>query len=130
MDENDSASLERGASNDITRLRWRLKICENVIARLMVDRSQPIKPDTTPDTHATRSEGNVQDRCTEHWLQHAHGRILAGDSEPDVLADYGWAQITAVERWAIVYARSSLVALDPLDSYAADTLSHLLERLT
>lgn len=37
----------------------------------------------------------------EHWLQHAHGRIVAGDSEPDVLADYGWVQITAEEREAI-----------------------------
>ena len=37
MDENDNTSLERGASNDITRLRWRLKICENIIARLMAE---------------------------------------------------------------------------------------------
>ena len=38
---------------------------------------------------------------SEHWLQHAHGRIVAGDSEPDVLADYGWVQITTDEREAI-----------------------------
>ena len=37
MDENDNTSLERGASNDITRLRWRLKIRENIIARLMAE---------------------------------------------------------------------------------------------
>ena len=55
----------------------------------------------TPTTHATPSEGSVQDRCTEHWLQHAHGRLVAGDSEPDVLADYGWVQITTDEREAI-----------------------------
>jgi hypothetical protein len=37
MDEKDNTSLERGASNDITRLRWRLKTCENIIARLMAE---------------------------------------------------------------------------------------------
>jgi hypothetical protein len=37
MDEKDNASLERGASNDITRLRWRLKICENIIGRLVAE---------------------------------------------------------------------------------------------
>jgi uncharacterized protein YjhX (UPF0386 family) len=37
----------------------------------------------------------------EHWLEHAHGRILAGDDELDVLADYGWVQIAADEREAI-----------------------------
>ena len=37
----------------------------------------------------------------ENWLQHAHGRIAAGDSEPDVLADYGWVQITDDERESI-----------------------------
>ena len=40
MDEKDNTSLERGASNDITRLRWRLKICENVIARLMIENAR------------------------------------------------------------------------------------------
>ena len=55
----------------------------------------------TPATHATLGKGTEQDRCTEHWLQHAHGRIVAGDSEPDVLADYGWVQLTAEERAAI-----------------------------
>jgi hypothetical protein len=37
MDEIDNTLLERGASDDITRLRWRLKILENTIARLMVE---------------------------------------------------------------------------------------------
>ena len=37
MDEIDNTSLERGASNDITRLRWRLKVLENTIARLMIE---------------------------------------------------------------------------------------------
>jgi hypothetical protein len=37
----------------------------------------------------------------EHWLEHAHGRIVAGDDELDVLADYGWVQITDEEREAI-----------------------------
>ena len=37
MDEKDNTSLERGASNDITRLRWRLKIRENIIARLVAE---------------------------------------------------------------------------------------------
>jgi len=37
MDEKENASLERGADNDIVRLRWRLKIRENIIARLVVE---------------------------------------------------------------------------------------------
>lgn len=58
----------------------------------------------------------------EHWLQHAHGRIVAGDSEPDVLADYGWVQITDAERDALATVdrlrienarlRSALVLVD------------------
>jgi hypothetical protein len=37
MDEKHNTSLERGAANDIVRLRWRIKICENVIARLQAE---------------------------------------------------------------------------------------------
>ena len=61
---------------------------------------------------------------SEHWLQHAHGRIVAGDSEPEVMADYGWVQITDEEReaieWYAGYGR---------DGLHADTLRKLLERL-
>ena len=37
MDEKDNASLERAAEGDIVRLRWRLKICESIIARLVAE---------------------------------------------------------------------------------------------
>jgi ubiquinone biosynthesis protein COQ9 len=37
MDEKDNAALERGAENDIVRLRWRLKIRENIIRRLVAE---------------------------------------------------------------------------------------------
>jgi hypothetical protein len=37
MDEKDNALLERGAANDIVRLRWRLKIRENIVARLVAE---------------------------------------------------------------------------------------------
>ena len=37
MDEKDNASLERGAADDIVRMRWRLKIRENIIARLVLE---------------------------------------------------------------------------------------------
>ena len=40
MDEKDNTSLERGADSDIVRLRWRIKICENVVARLMVENAR------------------------------------------------------------------------------------------
>jgi len=62
----------------------------------------------------------------EHWLEHAHGRILAGDDELDVLADYGWVQITAEEREAI---ETAVRWLEPYPPVAA-TLRKLLERLT
>jgi hypothetical protein len=71
---------------------------------------------------------------SEHWLQHAHGRIVAGDSEPDVLADYGWVQITADEREAVEWfaeVRKPLTRLTQShnrEKYKA-TLRKLLERL-
>jgi hypothetical protein len=37
MDEKDNTLLERGAADDIVRLRWRLKIRENIIARLVLE---------------------------------------------------------------------------------------------
>jgi len=37
MDEKDNTLLERGAANDIVRLRWRLKIRENIIRRLVAE---------------------------------------------------------------------------------------------
>jgi hypothetical protein len=71
---------------------------------------------------------------SEHWLQHAHGRIVAGDSETEVMADYGWVQITDEEREAIEIAAAELD-----DEYygtnckkelaAAATLRKLLARL-
>ena len=61
---------------------------------------------------------------SEHWLRHAHGRIVAGDSEPDVLADYGWVCLTAEEREALDFAA------DFLDGRrVAEVLRNLLERL-
>jgi hypothetical protein len=71
---------------------------------------------------------------TEHWLEHAHGRIVAGDSELDVLADYGWVQITAEEREAIETAAG--ICEEHAEEYdgtasspIAATLRNLLERL-
>ena len=37
MDEKCNTSLERGAANDVVRLRWRIKIRENIIARLLAE---------------------------------------------------------------------------------------------
>ena len=77
MDEKDNTSLERGAANDIVRLRWRIKICENTIARLMVENARlrngaaPAREtvtlddeDRTPHTHTTQSVCSVQSECT------------------------------------------------------------------
>jgi hypothetical protein len=67
----------------------------------------------------------------EHWLEHAHGRIVAGDDELDVLADYGWVQITDKERKAIATAVVYLKEDDDFPGIAEDraTLRKLLERL-
>ena len=69
----------------------------------------------------------------EHWLQHAHGRIVAGDSEPEVLADYGWVQLTDAEREAIEDAikavSEELDLMSGEDSFTTATLRNLLERL-
>jgi hypothetical protein len=61
----------------------------------------------------------------EHWLETAHGRIVAGDDELEVLADYGWVQLTAEEREAIKWAVSAARNVDHPDE---DTLRKLLER--
>ena len=37
MDGKDNESLERGAANDVVRLRWRLQIRENIIRRLVAE---------------------------------------------------------------------------------------------
>ena len=69
---------------------------------------------------------------SEHWLAHAHGRILAGDDELDVLADYGWVQITDRERVAINWALATLETGEPdvgQNREAAAVLTGLLERL-
>ena len=65
---------------------------------------------------------------SEHWLQHAHGRIDAGDDELDVMADYGWVQLTDEEREAISLAYSRLTA-DANYGEVAATLKALLERV-
>ena len=87
----------------------------------------------TPATNATPSEGSVQGRCTddmsEHWLQHAHGRIVAGDSEPDVLADYGWVQITDAEREAVKNMIYLIETRHEDYGKEAHVLRSLLERL-
>jgi hypothetical protein len=60
----------------------------------------------------------------EHWLEHAHGRIVAGDDELEVLADYGWVQIDDEERAAILTAADLLIG-----SRLGAVLRKLLERL-
>jgi len=68
----------------------------------------------------------------EHWLEHAHGRIVAGDDELDVLADYGWLQITADEREAISEVIDCLTETGTALANATttrNTLADLLARL-
>ena len=64
----------------------------------------------------------------EHWLEHAHGRIVAGGSAY-VLADYGWVQITDEEREAIRVAILEMGTLHSGEFAKAETLRNLLERL-
>jgi hypothetical protein len=61
---------------------------------------------------------------SEHWLEHAHGRIVAGDDELEVLADYGWVQLTDEERAAILTAADLLIGSKP-----GSVLRKLLARL-
>jgi hypothetical protein len=61
MDEKHNTSLERGAANDIVRLRWRIRICENIIARLQAENERL----RTRATHATPSECSMHPRLTD-----------------------------------------------------------------
>jgi len=53
MDEKDNAMLERGAANDIVRLRWRLTISENIIARLVAENERLRNDATCPHVRGT-----------------------------------------------------------------------------
>jgi hypothetical protein len=66
----------------------------------------------------------------EHWLETAHGRILAGDDELEVLADYGWVQITNEEREAIETADAYMSAAGCHNTNVQAILRKLLERLS
>jgi hypothetical protein len=66
----------------------------------------------------------------EHWLEHAHGRIVAGDDELEVLADYGWVRITDAEREAAEFFSGFHNEGYGLIEKHAATLRNLLERLT
>lgn len=62
----------------------------------------------------------------EHWLETAHGRIVAGDDELEVLADYGWVQrMTEAEHDALEFA----VETGRVATHDQATLRSLLERL-
>ena len=107
MDEKDNTSLERGAANDIVRLRWRIKICENIIARLVLENvrlrngAAPAREtvtlddeERTPQTHTTQSVCSVQSECTltesereaiEQTLDEASGKACSESWVPDIL---------------------------------------------
>jgi hypothetical protein len=65
MDEKENASLERGAADDITRMRWRLKIRENIIGRLVAEnqrlRNGAVKSCETVCPHV---RGTVTQHCS------------------------------------------------------------------
>jgi hypothetical protein len=69
----------------------------------------------------------------EHWLETAHGRIVAGDDELDVLADYGWVQLTDEEQEAVKWCRDNIIPMSSSASAFAfihtAILRKLLERL-
>ena len=100
MDENDNTSLERGASNDITRLRWRLKICENIIGRLVAENQ--------------RLRNGRAASCEP----------VACD-EMSATTDTGRRSITDEERTAIATAADLLIGSKP-----GATLRNLLARLS
>jgi hypothetical protein len=102
MDEIDNTSLERGASNDITRLRWRLKIRENIIGRLVADNGR-------------LRNGAAEGR--EAVCPHVRGTVTQHCSLNFTL--------TAEEREAIVGAADLLIGSKP-----GATLRNLLARLS
>jgi len=59
MDEKDDLLLERGAANDIVRLRWRLQTRENIIGRLVAENERLRK--SAPCPHVC---GAVTQHCS------------------------------------------------------------------
>jgi len=117
MDENDNTSLERGAADDIVRLRWRLKIRENVVARLQAENERL----RTRATHATPSECSVPRNgavaARETVCPHIRGTVTQHCSLNLTLADE--------EREAILTAADLLIGSKP-----GVILRHLLVRLS
>ena len=103
MNEKENASLERGAADDIVRLRWRLQICENVVARLLLENERL----RTLSTLATPSQCNVHPRLTDEEREAVERAVDA---------------LTGVEDWS-----ADVVAKD---SQAAATIRNLLARLS
>ena len=105
MDEKDNALLERGADNDIVRLRWRLKIRENIIARLVLENVRLRNGAATScETVCPHVRGTVTQYCTLNFT------------------------ITDEEREAISLAYGRLTA-DANYKLIAATLRSLLERV-
>jgi hypothetical protein len=105
MDKKDNTLLERGADNDITRLRWRLKICENTIARLVAENE--------------RMRNGAAESC-ETVCPHIRGTVTQHCSLNFTLTD---EEREAIEFFADIHCDD-----DPPHEYAA-TLRLLLKRL-
>lgn len=89
------------------------------------------RDDATPTTNTTQDEGSVRGEGTvgERLVERLSITQSMLDDNGKLRAEIARLRLSSAEREAIVYAMSSLLIFDPLDSDAQNTLRSLLERL-
>jgi hypothetical protein len=90
MDEKDDASLERGAASDIVRLRWRLKIRENIIGRLVAENERLRNGAATSCETVTLTD---EERAAIEWAALGFGNRAEELGRRDVL----WMRLAEAE---------------------------------
>jgi hypothetical protein len=77
MDEKDNTLLERGADNDIVRLRWRLQIRENIIGRLVAENQRLRLTDGEREAIRGSIFGFVEDDPVDAYMADTLRNLLA-----------------------------------------------------
>jgi len=81
MDEKDNTLLERGAADDIVRLRWRLQTRENIIARLVAENERLRNgAATASETVCPHVRGTVTQYCSLNLTLTDEEREAIGDA--------------------------------------------------
>ena len=132
MDEKHNTLLARGAANDITRLRWRIKICENVVARLVAE-NERLRNASVESCEAVACDETSAPEATDLRSITSHqesdekrtNTTMSRDDTPAVGSVQDGCTLTDAERAAILTAADLLIGGKP-----GAILRNLLARLS